>query len=320
MAFSPLTTTPTDIMYMIFDLLPQADLRDFRSVCRWAREQSNDRFASQMYRTIHISNIKGTGPTTPIQRAARVFQGNTALAAAVRILCIRLSPSVYGSGLASTDFRDVSYSILEVPGIFATLSGLKKLELHNLTSFAAASRFRVQSIPSAGTESLMSGALGTSWPRLESLSIKTAFLMSQELVAIVHSAGPGLTELRLDCVHTFDRTWPDTLRAILSTAASLDKLELRDLLDQTKEKFVTLSSFFQFRDIIEAVFNKSFRGGNGGATLSLQSREASMVGAEAIKLGLDMIEKHAAAREEARWLFRTTGSPLPNGPTIFPAR
>ncbi|KAK5688842.1 hypothetical protein LTS10_000820 [Elasticomyces elasticus] len=295
MASSPLTTTPTDIMYMIFDLLPTTDLRDFRSVCRWAREQSNEPFASRTYREIRISSImKGKWPITPVQRADRVLRNNTALAAAVRTLSIEWGQSDYRSGFRKTDFRLVAYSILEVPDIFSTLSRLTKLELHKFTSFTVARRFWLQLHSSADSGSPIPDALGASWPQVESLSITNAYLTSKELVALVQCAGPGLTELQLDEVHLFDGTWPDTLRAIHSTKTSMGMLELQDLWEQPKERSATLLSCFEFQSYDEARLNKSC---GAGATLSLQHHKASMIGAESIKLGLDMFEEHAAARQ-----------------------
>ncbi|KAK3633401.1 hypothetical protein LTR56_015815 [Elasticomyces elasticus] len=230
----------------------------------------------------------------PLKRADNIFRENAALAAAVGKLSIRWTPYKYRLGLYTTDC--VSYFSFAAPEIFATLSGLKHLELHGMNRRTLKDYFRLHKTSRADGGTLSFQALGTYWPRLESLLISKAYFMSQELVAVVRCASPGLAELRLDHVETFDGTWPDTLRAIHSIAPSIKRLELGCLRDSTGERSHQVIGCIRFRGDDEAELNRSC---DGGGTLSLRYREASMVGADAVKLGLDMFEVHAAAREEA---------------------
>ncbi|KAK5715702.1 hypothetical protein LTR17_016690 [Elasticomyces elasticus] len=60
MASPPLTNTPTDIMFDIFDLLTVTDLCNFRLVCRWGKKQSFKSFASRGYKDLYVSNCSNS--------------------------------------------------------------------------------------------------------------------------------------------------------------------------------------------------------------------------------------------------------------------
>ncbi|KAK5718965.1 hypothetical protein LTR17_015472 [Elasticomyces elasticus] len=300
MAASPLTNTPTDIMYMIFDLLPvHHDLCNFRLVCRWAQQQSHECFASRAYRYIHISIEKGS--MLAVQRAERVFRENTAFAAYVRTLSIEWSPNTFNPYTQKPCFEDVNY-FTDHPSVVPTFFQLKKLELHGLTSLYFNDNVRLHSASSVDIGSPSFDALGADWPRLEALSIKHTYLTSEQLVAIVRRAGPALTELHLEEVHTFDGYWIDTIRALYSFATRLENLKLRNLHREPKNwKRCDQAHHFTFRDWEVDPVDKSWEGIDQRVTLAIRRREATMQGAEAVKLGIDMIEDYAATQEQYDW-------------------
>ncbi|KAK5709716.1 hypothetical protein LTR17_019536 [Elasticomyces elasticus] len=295
MASPPLTKLPTDIMYMIFDLLHIDLLCNFRLVCHWSREQSEEYFASRAYRHKIIS-IKGRFVDL-VRGADQIFRDNITLAAAVQTLSIRWRPKIYPE-YYKTGFQHVPYLTSEVPDIFTTLAGLKSLDLRGMTSRTLESYFTLQQKSSVSGASLSFGALGTCWPRLESLSLSRTYLMSQELIAVVQRAGPGVIKLELEGVHTFEGKWLGTLRAIRSSASNMKSLKLRCLYDNTE--CPKSSCRLTFRDENDSILDKSCGGDNGTSTLSLRGDFASMEGVEAIELGLKMIAQHLVQRAAAK--------------------
>ncbi|KAK4951456.1 hypothetical protein LTR10_010431 [Elasticomyces elasticus] len=292
MASPPLTKLPTDVMYMIFDLLCIDRLCDFRLVCHWSRVQSEEYFASRAYRHKIIS-IEGRSIDL-VRGADRIFRDNITLAAAVQTLSIRWRPKTYPE-YYKTGFQHVPYLTSEVPDIFTTLSGLKSLDLRGMTSRTLESYFTLQQKSSVGGASLSFEALGTCWPRLESLSLTRIYLMSQELIAVIQRAGPGLIKLELQGVHTFEGKWVGTLRAIRSSASNIKSLRLRCLYDNTDSP--KSACRLMFRDENDSILDKSC---GGTSTLSLRGDFASMKGVEAIELGLKMIAEHLVERAAAK--------------------
>ncbi|KAK5709715.1 hypothetical protein LTR17_019535 [Elasticomyces elasticus] len=299
MAASLLTNTPTDIMYMIFDRLPLSDLCRLRLACQWAEQQSLKYFALRAYKHINIYDHGGS-----LLRLARVLWENKALASSVETLQVRWH-SIKGRPKTEVWFPRHRY-FADQPwkssAVLASVPGLKKLELYGMTDspvlFGPYFDFRyssaVKDVPGF-------------WPRLDTLSIKSAYLPQPDLAAMLRILGPTLTTLHLEDVECYRGRWVDTLRAAQRAAIGLKSLRLVALWDdiwrRVKDSSVEYEgspaeweTLFTFR-VEGAKLLTTFRGPNGIETLSLQRFDASMVGAKAIELGLDMIEEHVAVTQ-----------------------
>ncbi|KAK4951457.1 hypothetical protein LTR10_010432 [Elasticomyces elasticus] len=290
MPSSPLTRVPTDVMYMVFDLLRLDALCDFRLVCRWAQEQSFKYIAIRAYSNVYINS--GRESMVEIQRAERVFRKNTALADYVRTLHIQWVSSRF------TKMQGVQPPYLFEPSsVVPALPKLKRLELHNLNGFDLDPYFRLPPRRSEVTGLLSFDALGSDWPRLDYLLIKNACLSSNELIAVVARASLALTELQLEHVNLGDDDWLNALWAVYDMAPIIESLKLWDLCHQPNIAYGDEEvEQYTFRNETQAILKKSYDSERGTAALILQRKGASMMGAEVIGHGLNMIEEHVAAQ------------------------
>ncbi|KAK3625207.1 hypothetical protein LTR56_020563 [Elasticomyces elasticus] len=297
MASSPLINTPTDVMYMIFDLLEVWwDLHRFRLVCRWAQEESHEYFATHAYRRIRISSDWGS--MAPTQRAEKAFRGNSALAARVRTLSVHWNPHPFDTHWFTTkEYYSYDSVTTNHSSVVSSLSKLKRLELGGMTSLYLERFFQLQS-NSSDCESLNFNALGADWPRLEALKIKDAYLTYEELMAVIRRAGPTLTSLHLQDINLSDGQWHVTLRAIQSMVGSLETMTLKKLYDRKHWYRGQPACSFTCRDEDIPTLQKPGRDDSGAVGLSMMRYEASMIGEDAIRAGLDIMSKHAAETQD----------------------
>ncbi|KAK3625209.1 hypothetical protein LTR56_020565 [Elasticomyces elasticus] len=300
MAASLLTNTPTDIMYMIFDRLPLSSLCEFRLVCKWTQEQSLKCFALRVYKHNDVHDKDGS-----LLRLARVFWENRALASVVRTLKVRWQ--FYGRGhkppkmwFPRRPYFGHSRAWWKHTAMLASVPGLERLELDGMTDSPVlfGEHLDPDYLPSPKYD------LPNFWPRIKVLSFKNVYLSHRNFEAMLCALSPALTELHLERVGCYRGRWVETLRAIQEAAINLKSLRLIDVRDdiwrRVKESGVDHEGspaewerLFTFRFEGAKLFT-TFHGPAGIETLSLQRYDAQMVGAHAIKLGLNMIAEHTA--------------------------
>ncbi|KAK4896636.1 hypothetical protein LTR27_005556 [Elasticomyces elasticus] len=301
LTFSDLST---DIMFMIFDLLPTADLCELRLVSHRAENESFKCFACRAYKHIEICESHRS-----MLHLAQVFHRNHALASTMKTLSVRWLPD------ANVELSQPScYSPPTWPtsAVLAVLPELEKLELHGMTDSEFGPHFHLQQ--SMGVDGKVRGVPpGTGWPLLKSLSIKASCLTHRNLMAFFRLVSPALLELHVEEVQSLDGHWVRILFAMLASS-NLRRLRLRDLGDEVwrrgkdskgKDRVILYDRYFTFQDV-GVTISRTLDGQLGTERLCLQHREASMEGAEAIKEGLDMVAKHVAAEEEA-WRRESQG-------------
>ncbi|KAK4951424.1 hypothetical protein LTR10_010398 [Elasticomyces elasticus] len=293
MAASPLTKTPTDVMYMIFDMLLSRDLRRFRLVCRWANDQSLGPFAKRGYTDVHYRENEGDE-----YEFLKVFE-NDGIAAAVRTMTARPKAPNYGLSLGDSHLRkqptqpEGTWKLLEV---ISKLSGLTKLAIHDISNPSLKSHLSRQKDlvhrrswhRTAQPIPIVNSACRS---RLTSLSLKRVRLTQQDLDTLFQLAGVLLTQLELNQITLVDGSWIDFLCTIQAKAPNMTSLALQDL----RESGGILDAFkFQGFDV---TYHKAFRGENGIETIALRSEGVGMKGPKAVELGLEMIlKRHGVER------------------------
>ncbi|KAK3633400.1 hypothetical protein LTR56_015814 [Elasticomyces elasticus] len=295
---SPLVNTPTDIMFLVFDLLTVADLCSFRLICHWTQDQSHKCFASRAYKRIRIHNKEDNA----LLRLARVLYENTSLASMVHTLSIQWKESVPQSPFVGAN----TPKWMTTP-MLASVPQLKKLELNGMCSLKVmfGPRFCLQNAPDDDEESVDIVAPMPVRPMLETLSFATAYISHRNLKAIIRLVSPILTDLRLQDVECYEGGWIDTLRDIQDATTNLTSLRLSGLREDIarrtwynhdQDPSAGWETLFTCQAEGDS-FSKAIEGQDGVETLSLRERTASMIGPEAIKLGLDMIAEYAVLRQ-----------------------
>ncbi|KAK5688887.1 hypothetical protein LTS10_000866 [Elasticomyces elasticus] len=294
MAASPLTKTPTDVMYMIFDMLLSKDLRRFRLVCRWANDQSLGPFAKRGYTDVHYRENQGDE-----YELLKVFENNDGIAAAVRTLTARPKAPNYGLSFGDSHLRkqptqpEGTWKLLEV---IPKLSGLTKLAMNDISNPSLESHLSRQNDlvhqrslhRTAQPIPIVNSACRS---QLTSLSLKRVRLTQQDLDNLFQLAGVLLTQLDLNQITLVDGSWIDFLCTIQAKAPSMTSLALQDL----RESCGSLDAF-KFQDF-DITYHKAFRGGDGIEAIALRSKGVGMKGAKAVELGMDMIlERHGVRR------------------------
>ncbi|KAK5688841.1 hypothetical protein LTS10_000819 [Elasticomyces elasticus] len=304
MASSPLVKTPTDVMFLVFDLLAVTDLCSFRLVCHWAQDQSHKCFASRAYRRIRIHNKEDNA----LLRLARVLYENTSLASMVHTLRIQWYVQVTRKeSVPQSPFIGANTPKWMTTPMLASVPQLKKLELNGMCSLKVlfGPRFSLQNAADVAEQSVDIVAPMPVWPMLETLSFATAYISHRNLKAIIRLVSPVLTDLQLQDVECYEGGWIDTLRDIQDATTNLTSLRLCGLREDIARRIwyshdQDPSAGWETLFTCQAegvAFSKAVEGQNGVETLSLQERTASMVGPEAIKLGLDMIAEYAVFRQ-----------------------
>ncbi|KAK5715447.1 hypothetical protein LTR15_010091 [Elasticomyces elasticus] len=273
MAASPLTKTPTDVMYMIFDMLLSRDLRRFRLVCRWANDQSLGPFAKRGYTDVRYRENQGDE-----YEFLKVFE-NDGIAAA-------LPTTAY---LGDSHLRkqptqpEGTWKLLEV---IPKLSGLTKLAMNDISNPSLESHQRslhrtVQPNP------FVNSACRS---QLTSLSLKRVRLTQQDLDNLFQLAGVLLTQFDLNQITLIDGSWIDFLCTIQAKAPNMTSLALQDL-----RVSVGALDAFKFQDF-DVTYHKAFIGENGIEAIALRSEGVGMKGSKAVELGMEMFLKRHGVR------------------------
>ncbi|KAK3626550.1 hypothetical protein LTR56_019720 [Elasticomyces elasticus] len=284
MAASPLTKTPTDVMYMIFDMLLSRDLRRFRLVCRWANDQSLGPFAKRGYTDVHYRENQGDE-----YEFLKVFENNGGIAAAVRTLTARPKAPSYGLDFGDSGLRkqpnqpEGTWKLMEV---ISKLSGLTKLAMNDISNPSLECHQRsvhrmAQPIPVVNTACRS---------QLTSLSLKRVRLTQQDLDTLFQLADVLLTQLDLNQITLVDGSWIDFLCTIQAKAPNMNNLTLQDL----RESSGVLDAF-KFQDF-DVTYHKAFRGGDGIEAIALRSEGVGMKGPKVVELGMEMILKRHGVR------------------------
>ncbi|KAK5715704.1 hypothetical protein LTR17_016692 [Elasticomyces elasticus] len=260
MAVSPLTETPTDVMYMIFDMLSSKDLRRFRLVCRWANDQSLGPFAKRGYSNVHYRKNQEEE-----YEFLNVFENNDSIAAAPEGTWKLMEVIPKLSGLTKLAMNDISNPSLEWH-----LSRQNDL-VHQRSLHRTAQPIHI--VNSACRS------------QLTSLSLKRVRLTQQDLDTLFELAGVLLTQLDLNQITLVNGSWIGFLCTIQAKAPNMTSLALQDL----RESCGALDAF-KFQDF-DVTYHKAFRGQHGIEAIALRSEGVGMKGAKAVELGMDMILK-----------------------------
>ncbi|KAK3653244.1 hypothetical protein LTR56_004780 [Elasticomyces elasticus] len=294
MAASPLTKTPTDVMYMIFDMLLSKDLRRFRLVCRWANDQSLGPFAKRGYTNVHYRENQGDE-----YEFLKVFENNDGIAAAVRTVTARPKAPNYGLSFGDSHQRkqpnqpEGTWKLME---IIPKLSGLTKLAMNDISNPSLESHLSRQNDlvhqrslhRAAQPIPILDSACRS---QLTSLSLKRVRLTQQDLDNLFQLAGVLLTQLDLNQITLVDGSWIHFLCTIQAKAPNMTSLALQDL----RESCGALDAF-KFQDF-DVTYHKAFRGQHGIEAIALRSEGVGMKGAKAVELGMDLILKRHGVRK-----------------------
>ncbi|KAK4891773.1 hypothetical protein LTR27_009625 [Elasticomyces elasticus] len=301
MAVSPLTKTPTDVMYMVFDKLPIEDLSAFRLVCRWANDQSFRSFAKRGYRSVTIRDDHKFD-----DKFLKVVENNDVLRSAERTLIIRGKFTDYG--VLCRDHYLVRKQPTQPEGewklmeVVASLSGLPSLsslaiwgtynpslEWHLFRQYhselEASSHRTAQPVPSLKNPGL---------PHLTALSLHKVWLTRQDFGAIFQLAGDALTHLAMHELTLVDGSWIAMLRSKRHMTANMTKMSLVNL--YASDYINSDVKLATFRDS-DVKFHKAIRGQHGIEAVSIQREGVNMMGAQAVRIGMDMILKHIGFEE-----------------------
>ncbi|KAK3625206.1 hypothetical protein LTR56_020562 [Elasticomyces elasticus] len=299
MASSSLVKTPTDVMFLVFDLLAVTDLCSFRLVCHWAQDQSHKCFGSRAYRRIRVHDKDNNA----LLRLARVLYENKSLASMVHTLRIQWRfHMTWKESIPQTPFIGAVTPKWMITPMLASVPHLKKLDLDGMCSLQVlfGPRFSLQHAGDVDKESIDTVASMPGWPTLETLSFVTAYVSHRNLKAIIRLLSPTLNDLYLEDVECFEGAWIDTLRGIQDSATTLRSLRVRDLWEDIRQRDRyshnrDTSAGWEIMFTCQAdgvAFSRVIEGQNGEESLSLEKRNASMAGSEAIKLGFNMIAEH----------------------------
>ncbi|KAK5745173.1 hypothetical protein LTR17_001625 [Elasticomyces elasticus] len=294
MAASPLTETPTDVMYMIFEMLLSKDLRRFRLVCRWANDQSLGPFAKRGYSNVHYRENQEEE-----HEFLKVFENNDGIAAAVRTLTARPKAPNYGLSFGDSSLRrqpnqpEGTWKLMEV---IPKLSGLTKLAMNDISNPSPGLHLSQQNDlvhqrslhRTAQPIPILDSACRS---QLTSLSLKRVRLTQQDLDNLFQLAGVLLTQLDLNQITLVDGSWIHFLCTIQAKAPNMTSLALQDL----RESCGALDAF-KFQDF-DVTYHKAFRGQHGIEAIALRSEGVGMKGAKAVELGMDMILKRHGVRK-----------------------
>ncbi|KAK5745172.1 hypothetical protein LTR17_001624 [Elasticomyces elasticus] len=271
MAAPPLTTTPTDVMFDIFDLLPMTDLCNFRQTCKWAQHQSFKTFAIRGYKHMVLPDINEC-----VCRFARAMENNSDLAASIKTLSVWGKPQIKHGfskmrSVGEDDFLSrqtlQSHGEWTVSGVIATLPCLESLKLSGLTRQSFAWHFSRQHVPGSlnhgsDADTLEYTTTGTNWPRLSFLSLRFTNLTSQELTAIYQLVGAEVTNVHLSSIVAVDGKWLEFLHKVPVPFPALKTLRLQILLDGTRSSTKDDAKLFTFQDY-GVRLHKALRGANG---------------------------------------------------------
>ncbi|KAK5745170.1 hypothetical protein LTR17_001622 [Elasticomyces elasticus] len=290
MASSPLTNTPTDIMFDIFDLLTVTDLCNFRLVCRWGKNQAFKSFASRGYKDLQAYNCRDSACDL-----ANILSRNKELATFVKTFTVHQCQFCINQDRGC---RNDSNQPCEQDGawtmsdIISALPNLNKIVLGRMANKSLARHLHrgdardveVPSHTAGGAEAPIHPAFGTSLPHLATVSLLTCFFTTVELKTILCLAGAPITHFDLTAVDCTDGNWLGVLSFILDIAGDSSSLWLVD----------PKAGVYYFELMPEngAKFFKALRGEHGIEAVTVQKGVASMKGKQAIKLGVAVITQY----------------------------
>ncbi|KAK5697326.1 hypothetical protein LTR97_007463 [Elasticomyces elasticus] len=290
MASSPLTNTPTDVMFEIFDLLTIANLCNFRQTCRWAKDQSSKPFATRGYK--EISTCDCSDSTYDL---ANTLKGNKDLASSVKTFGVQ-------SQCQSCQTRAHGYDSLSgqpckqdgtwaMSDILSALPNLETLVLHTMSTQSFARHFQGAHARKPGTPSYATGS--GEW-HLATVSLHFCSFTSEELKAIARLADAEVTHFNFNRVVCIDGKWSEVLCSIRDAAKDGSSLNLSAPMVETVGAGRAPSSF-ALMPKNRAKFFKAMRGEHGIEAVTVQEWLASMKGKRAIKLGVDMITQYVTS-------------------------
>ncbi|KAK5715701.1 hypothetical protein LTR17_016689 [Elasticomyces elasticus] len=291
----PLLKTCTDVMFMISDLLPMADLCNFRQSCQYVKVQVSHRFTTRAYKHVRMCDRHSS-----VRSIGNIMQGNKELAKYPRALTV--VHATINPACSCCTKESAGWTLSDV---LSKLPNLEKLELHSITSGTIACHFVRQHVLGGvlcwrhASPQHQLVYIRPNLPQLTTLSIRSAKLTSRDLRAFVIFAGARLVNLSMNQIDSTNGNWVHVMQEILHTSTGLEKLQLRTLREFTgSERFGFRSITFHDCKDISDKFSKAFRGLKGIEVAVLGFSEANMKGAQGIRWGLERIVEHLAGRAE----------------------
>ncbi|KAK3114378.1 hypothetical protein LTR53_007378 [Teratosphaeriaceae sp. CCFEE 6253] len=291
---SPLLSMPSEIVSLMLDHLSISDIRNFRQVSHWAESEAFWKFARRGYGHLVIS----ARPESSLHRLLDVVEQSEPLARAVKEVSVDFHDSGWVSTLELEAHRRRAAKLEHGPlpslsaetrkprRVLCLLPALPKVQALRLASLSSVAFSRQFQAPAQLSGELPAQPIALP-STLRTLTISHSELSARDLELLFQNSGSALTELRLIEVTLTTGHWRDVLVTIRSAQTRLVRLELSSLCD------VRLHRTFKYVSLAP-LFRKAFKGARGIEVVSVQGAMASMMGAEAVRMGLDVAVERVA--------------------------
>ncbi|KAK3114383.1 hypothetical protein LTR53_007383 [Teratosphaeriaceae sp. CCFEE 6253] len=258
---------PTDVMKSVNKHLCLSDVQTFRQTCKWAKKQAFRQFAVLKYRKVVVQgSFDG-----PVRRLTAVMKRGPQLASSVEILDLRLS-RLRNDTYWYRDWNEAAGRASTTASLMSLLPHVEQLLLTGLNSDI----FAIHLHPLTGAT-----PCEILWPKLVSLELTACMLSIGDWRSLMELAGTGLRKLQL-CDAAVDTSWHDVMAIWRSDLGQLECLVLNHLSVCRPGELLVGVLFHPRRKVMGSYKKMEI----------VDIREtwlATMHGAQAVKVGLEMI-------------------------------